>query len=60
MHVARKRFGQHFLHDPGVIERIVAAIDPRPEQRVVEIGPGLGAITLPLLARLPELRALGG
>ena len=58
MHVARKRFGQHFLHDRGVIERIIAAIDPRPEQRLVEIGPGLGAITLRLLARLPELHAI--
>jgi 16S rRNA (adenine1518-N6/adenine1519-N6)-dimethyltransferase len=58
MHVARKRFGQHFLHDPGVIARIVGAIDPRPEQRLVEIGPGLGAITLPLLARVPELHAI--
>src|SRR5688500_20037686 len=58
MHFARKRFGQHFLHDPGVIQRIVAAVDPRPAQRVVEIGPGLGAITLPLLARLPELHAV--
>lgn len=57
-HVARKRFGQHFLRDPGVIQRIVAAIDPRPDERVVEIGPGLGAITLPLLARLPELHAV--
>jgi 16S rRNA (adenine1518-N6/adenine1519-N6)-dimethyltransferase len=46
----RKRFGQHFLHDPNVIARIVRAIDPRPGQRLVEIGPGLGAITLPLLA----------
>ena len=45
----RKRFGQHFLHDPQVIARIVRAIDPRPGQRLVEIGPGLGAITLPLL-----------
>ena len=58
MHVARKRFGQHFLHDPGVIQRIVASIDPRPDERLVEIGPGLGAITLPLLARLPELHAI--
>ncbi len=48
---ARKRFGQHFLHDPGVIGRIVAAIDPQPGERMVEIGPGLGAMTLPLLAR---------
>jgi 16S rRNA (adenine1518-N6/adenine1519-N6)-dimethyltransferase len=45
----RKRFGQHFLHDRGVITRIVRAVDPRPDQRLVEIGPGLGAITLPLL-----------
>ena len=58
MHAARKRFGQHFLHDPGVIARIVAAIDPRPGERLVEIGPGLGAITLPLLARVPELHAV--
>jgi len=58
MHVARKRFGQHFLHDPGVIQRIVAAIAPRPGERLVEVGPGLGAITLPLLARLPELHAI--
>lgn len=58
MHVARKRFGQHFLHDPAVIERIVAAIAPRAGDRMVEIGAGLGAITLPLLARLPELHAV--
>jgi 16S rRNA (adenine1518-N6/adenine1519-N6)-dimethyltransferase len=51
----RKRFGQHFLHDPHVIERIVRAIDPRPGQRLVEIGPGLGAITLPLLERARRL-----
>lgn len=48
-HRPRKRFGQHFLHDPGVIERIVRAIAPRPGQHLVEIGPGLGALTLPLL-----------
>ena len=58
MHVARKRFGQHFLHDPGVIARIVAAIDPRPDDPMVEIGPGLGAITLPLLQRLKRLDAV--
>jgi 16S rRNA (adenine1518-N6/adenine1519-N6)-dimethyltransferase len=49
-HRPRKRFGQHFLHDPGTIERIVRAIAPRPDQRLLEIGPGLGAITMPLLA----------
>jgi 16S rRNA (adenine1518-N6/adenine1519-N6)-dimethyltransferase len=48
---ARKRFGQHFLHDPAVIARIVAAIDPRPGERLVEIGPGRGALTRPLLER---------
>ena len=50
-HRPRKRFGQHFLHDPGVIARIVAAVDPAPGQRLVEIGPGPGAITAPLLDR---------
>jgi 16S rRNA (adenine1518-N6/adenine1519-N6)-dimethyltransferase len=54
----RKRFGQHFLHDPAIIRRILAAIDPQPDDRIVEIGPGLGAITLPLLARLKELHAI--
>lgn len=58
MHQARKRFGQHFLHDPGVINRILAAIDPAPDDRMVEIGPGLGALTLPLLQRLQELHAI--
>lgn len=58
MHRARKRFGQHFLHDPGVINRIVAAIAPQPDDRMVEIGPGLGAITLPLLAKLRRLQAV--
>ena len=48
-HIARKRFGQNFLHDPGVIDRIVRAVAPKPGDRVVEIGPGLGAITEPLL-----------
>lgn len=58
MHVPRKRFGQHFLHDPGVIARIVAAIDPQPDDPMLEIGPGLGAITLPLLQRLRHLHAV--
>lgn len=47
--LARKRFGQHFLHDPAVIERIVKAIDPQPADRLVEIGPGRGALTRRLL-----------
>jgi len=46
----RKRFGQHFLHDPAVIERIVRAIDPRPADHLIEIGPGRGALTRKLLA----------
>ena len=47
----RKRFGQHFLHDPGVIRRILYSISPAPEDRIVEIGPGLGALTWGLLQR---------
>ena len=47
---ARKRFGQHFLVDQSIIERIVGEIDPRPEDALVEIGPGRGALTAPLLA----------
>ena len=54
-HRARKRFGQHFLADPGVIADIVGAIDPRPGQALVEIGPGLGALTWPVLERCKRL-----
>jgi 16S rRNA (adenine1518-N6/adenine1519-N6)-dimethyltransferase len=46
---ARKRFGQHFLHDPGVIERIARAVNPGPEDHLLEIGPGRGALTQLLL-----------
>jgi 16S rRNA (adenine1518-N6/adenine1519-N6)-dimethyltransferase len=55
---ARKRFGQHFLVDPAVIDRIVAAIDPRPGEALVEIGPGRGALTAPLFARAGALTAI--
>lgn len=55
---ARKRFGQHFLHDPKVIERIVATIDPQPGEALIEIGPGRGALTAPLLQRAGELTAI--
>lgn len=48
-HRPRKRFGQNFLHDPGSIRRILSAVDPRPGQHLVEIGPGQGAITEGLL-----------
>ena len=57
-HRARKRFGQHFLHDRSVLDRIVAAIDPQPDDRVIEIGPGLGALTIPLLARVRRMEAI--
>ena len=57
-HQARKRFGQNFLHDPGVIERIVRAIHPKPEDTLVEIGPGLGAITEEVLAVNPKLQVV--
>jgi len=57
-HQPRKRFGQHFLADPGTVSRIVAAIDPGPEERMVEIGPGLGVLTRPLLDRLKCLHAV--
>ncbi len=58
MNRPRKRFGQHFLHDPGVLARIVAAIDPQPGQRLVEIGPGLGALSRPLLERCGRLEVI--
>jgi 16S rRNA (adenine1518-N6/adenine1519-N6)-dimethyltransferase len=57
-HVPRKRFGQHFLHDPWVLSRIVEAIAPQPGDTVVEIGPGEGALTRPLLERVPHLTAI--
>jgi 16S rRNA (adenine1518-N6/adenine1519-N6)-dimethyltransferase len=58
VHVARKRFGQHFLHDPGILRRIVEAIAPQQEDRLVEIGPGEGALTLPLLRACGHLTAI--
>jgi len=51
----RKRFGQNFLHDPGVVARILAAVAPHPDQHLVEIGPGRGAITAGLLAAAGRL-----
>ena len=58
MHTPRKRFGQNFLVDDGVIHAIVGAIGPAPNDNVVEIGPGLGALTRPLLERLPHLHVV--
>ena len=55
---AKKRYGQHFLHDPGTIDRIVRAIAPQPGDRLVEIGPGRGAISTALLDRTGALDAI--
>jgi 16S rRNA (adenine1518-N6/adenine1519-N6)-dimethyltransferase len=57
-HGAKKHLGQNFLHDRSVIDRIVLAIDPRPGERLVEIGPGQGALTFPLLDRIGALTAI--
>ena len=58
MHRARKRFGQNFLQDSGVVYSIVAAINPSENMHVIEIGPGLGALTKPLLSNLDHLDLL--
>ncbi len=57
-HRPRKRFGQNFLHDQAVIERILTCIDPRPGEQLVEIGPGHGALTGGLLQRAGQLDAI--
>ncbi|MBC7610411.1 MAG: 16S rRNA (adenine(1518)-N(6)/adenine(1519)-N(6))-dimethyltransferase RsmA [Polaromonas sp.] len=57
-HVPRKRFGQHFLTDRSIIEDIVQAIAPEAGQAMIEIGPGLGAMTLPLVERLGHLTVI--
>jgi 16S rRNA (adenine1518-N6/adenine1519-N6)-dimethyltransferase len=57
-HLARKRFGQHFLTDGLVIDAIIDAIDPQPGEAIVEIGPGLGAMTGPLVARCQQLSVI--
>ncbi len=57
-HIPRKRFGQHFLTDRGIIEDIVQAIAPQAGQVMVEIGPGLGAMTQPLVERLGHLTVI--
>ncbi len=57
-HSPRKRFGQHFLTDDGIIEKIVRVVDPKPGEAVIEIGPGLGAITGPLLERCQALTVI--
>jgi 16S rRNA (adenine1518-N6/adenine1519-N6)-dimethyltransferase len=57
-HHPRKRFGQHFLHDPRVLARIVEAIDPARDDFIVEIGPGEGALTRPLLSRVKQIEVI--
>jgi 16S rRNA (adenine1518-N6/adenine1519-N6)-dimethyltransferase len=57
-HRPRKRFGQHFLHDPRVLGRIVDAIAPSASDFLVEIGPGEGALTAPLIERAGRLEAI--
>jgi 16S rRNA (adenine1518-N6/adenine1519-N6)-dimethyltransferase len=57
-HVARKRFGQNFLHDATIIGRIISAINPKPDQHLVEIGPGLGALTEEILLEAGALEAV--
>jgi 16S rRNA (adenine1518-N6/adenine1519-N6)-dimethyltransferase len=57
-HLARKRFGQHFLTDRSVLDAIVDAIRPEPGEALVEIGPGLGAMTDPLVARCQRLTVI--
>lgn len=57
-HVARRRFGQNFLADPHYVDRIVAAVDPRPGENIVEIGPGLAALTGGLIERAGSIAAV--
>ncbi len=57
-HQPRKRFGQNFLNDAQVISRIIESINPGTAQNMVEVGPGLGALTLPLLERVSELQVI--
>lgn len=54
-HRARKRFGQNFLHDPAIIQRIIAVINPQKQDHIVEIGPGKGALTTPILKHVEKL-----
>lgn len=54
-HIPRKRFGQNFLNDPYIIQKIIECINPKPGQKIVEIGPGLGALTKPLIEHIGHL-----
>lgn len=57
-HRVKKSLGQHFLHERGVVEKIILAVNPKPGDRIVEIGPGQGALTLPLLKKHGVLTAI--
>jgi 16S rRNA (adenine1518-N6/adenine1519-N6)-dimethyltransferase len=57
-HIARKRFGQHFLHDKHIIQRLVNVIAPQKDQHIIEIGPGQGALTVPVLELIGEIDAV--
>ncbi len=57
-HVAKKRFGQNFLNDQGIINSLIDAINPQPNQVIIEIGPGLGALTKPLLKKIDHLHVV--
>jgi len=57
-HIPRKRFGQNFLQDQGVIADIINAVSPQACDVIVEIGPGLAALTKPLMDRVPQLHAV--
>ncbi len=58
MHIARKRFGQNFLRDAYFVQACLEAIQPQAHENLVEIGPGLGALTRPLLQRIPHLQVI--
>jgi len=57
-HTARKRFGQNFLHDAYIIDQIVSAINPQEGENLVEIGPGLAALTEPVCAQVSKLNVV--
>lgn len=57
-HIAKKRFGQNFLTDQAIITSLIESINPNPDEIIVEIGPGLGALTKPLLARINHLNVV--
>jgi 16S rRNA (adenine1518-N6/adenine1519-N6)-dimethyltransferase len=57
-HIAKKRFGQNFLTDQAIITSLIEAINPKPDEIIVEIGPGLGALTKPLLAKIKHLNVV--